>query len=94
MTELEPRIVQLGIIGSRWARLLTQATGNEWGGSIYRDSNGFYHLMPPIEGTHDSVPDQPVPPGTTLVGVYHSHPMPDLSVFDATVVVAQVPGEL
>jgi uncharacterized Zn-binding protein involved in type VI secretion len=49
----------------------------EFGGLIYRDSNGRYGYTGPSPGTGDGfnpyAPDVAVPQSTTLVGDYHTH---------------------
>lgn len=49
----------------------------EFGGLIYRDANGRYGYTGPAPGTGASfdpyAPNVAVPPGTTLVGDYHTH---------------------
>jgi RHS repeat-associated protein len=47
----------------------------EYGGLIYKDSAGSYGFTGPITGGSNGVDpfDAPIPDGTTLVGVYHTH---------------------
>ena len=51
------------------------ARNQEFGGVIYRDANGKYGYTGPVGGTDQGFdPSQaPAPPGTTVVGDYHTH---------------------
>jgi len=56
----------------------------EYGGLIYRDNaTGKYGYSGPIRGTDQGVnpSDAPIPPGTELVGDYHTHA--DYSTYDS-----------
>ena len=49
----------------------------EMGGLIYR-TNGGYNVTSPVRGNRNSVNPllSPIPAGTTLAGIYHTHPRP------------------
>jgi len=59
-------------------------TNLEVGGLVYRDANGRYGYTAPLQGTVDGFNPGAVtvPPGTTVVGDYHTHA--DYSVPNAT----------
>ena len=56
---------------------LTAASGNEWGGRVYRLPNGKYSYTAPSEGNSKNmgkVPSLDCPNGGTNEGMYHTHP--------------------
>jgi RHS repeat-associated protein len=55
----------------------TAASGNEWGGRVYRTPDGKYSYTPPAEGNRKDighVPSLSCPNGGTNVRMYHTHP--------------------
>jgi hypothetical protein len=60
------------------------AQNREFGGVIYRDASGRYGYTRPIPGKDQTfdLSQTPNPPGTTLVGDYHTHA--DYSTLDLT----------
>jgi hypothetical protein len=75
---------EAGIAGSRLSHDLTQLTGKEWGGLVYKDQDGKFHITAPVTNevsgaVEPSQAESFIPEWSKgqVVADYHSHTVPE-----------------